>query len=83
MLSAVPKPKPPSSTKATAADKGHVQTAFRLPTELLDGVDALVDEINETRPWPKMTRSDLVRLVLAKAIEERPDWLMGSSGATR
>jgi hypothetical protein len=58
---------------------GHTQTAFRLPDELLEGIDALVEQINETRPWPKMTRSDFVRLVLAKAVEDRPEWLVGDA----
>lgn len=60
---------------------GPIQTAFRLPTELLEGLDALVERVNEHRPWPKMTRSDLVRLVLSKTVEEPPEWLLGAPDA--
>lgn len=71
MLAAVPGPKVPAKPEGTA--EKPVQTAFRLPQELLDGLDDWVAEINKTRPWPKMTRSDLVRLVLSRAVAERPD----------
>lgn len=76
MLAIVSKPK-----TAAPATPGHTQTAFRLPNDLLDGLDALVDEVNRRRPWPKTTRSDLVRMVIAKAIEERPEWLLGQDAA--
>ena len=74
MLAAVPKPKPPQPAKATP---DQVQTAFRLPVELLAGLDALVEEANRRRSWPRMTRSDLVRLALARMVEEQPEWLIG------
>ena len=81
MLATVPKPakpaKPPTNAKAAPPDRGHVQTAFRLPNELLEGLDALVERANEHRPWPKLTRSELVRLVLTHAVEEPPAWLVG------
>lgn len=66
----VPKPKAPPKAPS---DPGLIQTAFRLPPELLERLDAWVDELNESRPWPKMTRSDLVRIVLSRAADERPD----------
>lgn len=74
MLAAVSKPKTSPATKAAPE---QVQTAFRLPTDLLAGLDALVEEVNRRRPWPRTTRSDLVRLVLSRVVEERPEWLMG------
>ncbi len=40
-------------------------------------MDGLVGEINDRREWPKMTRSDLIRLVMGRAIKERPEWLLG------
>ncbi len=51
---------------------------MKLPHHLLQAMDDLVDEINGSREWPKMTRSDLIRLVVGRAIKERPGWLLGS-----
>lgn len=70
MLAAVSKPK----TKASAAEPGLVQTNLRLPPALLEQLDAWVEQLNETRSWPKVTRSDLIRGVLTWAAQERPDW---------
>jgi len=69
MLATVSKP------KTAQAEPGLVQTAFRLPPDLLVELDAVVEEVNAARPWPKMTRSDLVRIALGKMLKERPDWL--------
>lgn len=80
MLATVPRTKPAKQHKAPPADDGGlIQTAFRLPPSIIEGLDGLVEEMNQARPWPKMTRSDLVRMVLAKLIEDRPDWLLGEA----
>lgn len=68
MLATVPKPKTP------AADAGLVQTNLRLPPTLLEQLDVWVEELNQTRTWPRVTRSDLIRGVLIWAAKERPDW---------
>lgn len=73
MLAIVPKPKTP---KPASPEASLTQTAFRLPSDVLDGLDALVTQLNESRPWPKMTRSDLVRIILTKTLEDRPAWLV-------
>lgn len=81
MLAVVPKPtKTAKPTKAASVEPGHTQTAFRLPNELLDQIDAVVEQANQARQWPKMTRSDLVRLVLTRVMTERPDWLVSIEG---
>lgn len=76
MLAVVPRPKkaspPPSPAEPT-------QINLKLSAELLGAVDALVEEANQRRPWPKMTRSDLIRELLSKAVEERPVWLLGDA----
>lgn len=69
MLLAVPKPKP----KPKAAEPGLVQTAFRLPSDLLEALDAWVEELNECRGWPKVTRSDVLRSLLERGLRERPE----------
>lgn len=78
MLTTVPRSKktspPPSPSEPT-------QINLKLSAELLGAVDALVEEVNQRRPWPKMTRSDLIRELLSKAVEERPGWLLGQSDA--
>lgn len=84
MLATVPKPKQsPKQSPKPPAPQGHTQTAFRLPNELLEQLDAIVEAANLAQPWPKMTRSDLVRLVLTKVIEERPDWLPGGTDGSK
>jgi hypothetical protein len=68
MLAIVPKP------KASPAEPTLVQTNLRLPPALIEHLDSWVEELNQGRSWPKMTRSDLIRGVLAWAAKERPDW---------
>lgn len=76
MLAAVPRPKkaPPAPSPAEPT-----QINLKISAELLGAVDALVEEANRRRPWPKMTRSDLIREVLSKAVEDRPAWLLGDA----
>lgn len=76
MLAAVTKPKTKPSKPASVEEPALVQTAFRLPPHLLEGLDAMVQQVNESRPWHKMTRTDMIRLLLTKVIDERPDWLL-------
>jgi hypothetical protein len=54
---------------------------MKLPVELLEAIDDMVEEINENREWPKMTRSDVIRLVMGRAIKERPAWLLGEGSS--
>lgn len=46
---------------------------MRMPDDILAGLDAWVDEMNAGRALGRVTRSDLIRAVLEKAIRERPD----------
>ena len=78
MISFVAKQKPRQQAPAAAPSDAVTQLNMRLPVELLEAMDGLVEEINQRRPWPKMTRSDLIRIVVGKAIEDRPDWLLGT-----
>lgn len=47
---------------------------FRIPERLVDELDAWVEELNRVKRWPKVTRSDLIRGLLAWCVKERPDW---------
>jgi hypothetical protein len=76
MLATVTKPKAKPSKPSVADEPALVQTAFRLPPHLLEGLDGLVEQVNQSRPWHKMTRTDLIRLLLTKVIDEKPDWLL-------
>ena len=52
--------------------KRMVQTAFRLPQELLDKVDAHIEEVNRDDPMQRdMTRSLFVRLALTNTLKEK------------
>jgi hypothetical protein len=77
-LDLVAKTKPRLSPVSAAQPGGPAQLNLKLPHHLLQAMDDLVDEINGSREWPKMTRSDLIRLVVGRAIKERPGWLLGS-----
>lgn len=79
MIASVAKPKPRQHPPAAAQPEAVTQLNMRLPVDLLEAMDGLVEEINQRRPWPKMTRSDLIRIVMGKAIEDRPDWLLGEA----
>lgn len=46
---------------------------MRMPDDILAGLDEWVDDLNRGRALGKVTRSDLIRLVLSRAIETRPD----------
>jgi hypothetical protein len=51
-----------------------VPFTFRIPRSLVGDLDAWVEELNRVKRWPKVTRSDLIRGLLAWCVRERPDW---------
>lgn len=54
-------------------DNETIQFNVRIPRFLLRDMDAWLTSINEGRRVGRVSRSDLVRLVLDKACRERPD----------
>lgn len=58
-----------------------VQLNLRVPSDLIQAIDAWVFEENQAVTWPKMTRSDLIRGVMEWAARERPDWKGGADGS--
>jgi metal-responsive CopG/Arc/MetJ family transcriptional regulator len=50
------------------------QLVVRLPRELLERVDVYAERLREEQPGPAWKRSDVVRLLLARALDdaERP-----------
>ena len=77
MLAIVPRKKP----AAPASPSEPVQINLKMSAELLEAIDGLVEKINRARPWPKMTRSDLIRTVMDRTTREPPDWLLGAPDA--
>jgi hypothetical protein len=53
---------------------GLVQSQFRLPPSLLEGLEKYTEKLNKGREWPKLTRADVVRGVLQWALRHEPDW---------
>ncbi len=43
---------------------------FRMPRGLIDALDERVDALNKGNPWQKINRSDLIRDILTKAMQE-------------
>ena len=68
MLAVVPKAKRP------AVSPGQAQINLKMPEKLLEDIDEWVEEINLSRSWPKVTRSDVIRGVMAQAVRKRIDW---------
>lgn len=58
-----------------AAKDGPVQLNLRVSPDLAEKLDAWVEEINKTRSWPKVTRTDVLRSLLERAVSEKPDWI--------
>ena len=46
------------------------QTAFRLPTSLLDRLDAYAARLRAEQPGIAISRADVVRLLLSRALDE-------------
>jgi hypothetical protein len=50
-----------------------VQINLRISKALLDRVDTRIEKANEKRHWPKLTRSDLIRELLEKYVDDGQD----------
>jgi metal-responsive CopG/Arc/MetJ family transcriptional regulator len=46
------------------------QIVVRLPSSLLGRLDALAEELRRETPGPAWSRSDVVRMLLARALDE-------------
>ncbi|MCC6526088.1 MAG: hypothetical protein IT373_25800 [Polyangiaceae bacterium] len=46
------------------------QTAFRLPTALLERLDGYAERLRAEQPGITITRADVVRLLLTRALDE-------------
>jgi len=60
----------PAPAKPPVAD-GMVSVNLRIPSGLLESIDAKVDAMNAAEPerWPRMTRLDWIRTALAQAVK--------------
>lgn len=46
-----------------------IQVAFRLPSELIETLDAYVADLRKRTPGLSVTRADAVRILLARGLE--------------
>lgn len=59
------------------------QTAFRLPVSLLGRLDHHVEHLRAEQPGMNITRADVVRLLLTRALDELEAAEAGSKASTR
>lgn len=45
------------------------QTAFRLPTELIERLDRYADQLNREQPGTSHSRADVVRILLTRGLD--------------
>jgi hypothetical protein len=69
---------PPTGKRKRPAVSESTKVQFRFSAELLADLDAWTAELNEGKPWPPLTRSDLVRDVLMWAVRTRPNFKGGT-----
>ena len=48
----------------------QTQTAFRLPPDLVAKLDRIADRLSAERPGIPITRADVVRMLLTRAVAE-------------
>ena len=63
--------KPPPEPEG---DGSVVISSFRVPREIVDRFDVWLEEQNEGRRGPKLTRAFLIRGLMDWASETKPDW---------
>lgn len=47
-----------------------IQVAFRLPSELIETLDAYVSDLRKRTPGLSVTRADAVRILLARGLDQ-------------
>lgn len=52
------------------ANQTKAQTTFRLPPELLERLDRLARRLSREQPGLSFTRSDVVRMLLTRALDD-------------
>jgi hypothetical protein len=60
-----------ASKKKPGGGLGSV--TFRPPESVIAAFDEWVDEMNKGRDWPQITRSDVLRNLMAWAARTKPD----------
>lgn len=64
---------PPKTTKAKRVVRrpdGTTQLNVNLPTEVMERLDAWLESLNSKPAGPRWTRTDIVRTVLTRALDE-------------
>ena len=56
--------------KSRKRPQTQTQTAFRLPPDLVAKLDRIADRLSAERPGIPITRADVVRMLLTRAVKE-------------
>jgi Arc/MetJ-type ribon-helix-helix transcriptional regulator len=59
------------------ASQNDYQLALRIPSELLNAIDAEVERVKAERPGARVQRSDVVREALMRAFFSHPERMSG------
>jgi hypothetical protein len=68
----------PKHTTRKPARQEPIQVNIRLSPQQVDDLDEWLELANEARGWPKLTRTDVIRNLLAWGLRERPPWAVGA-----
>jgi hypothetical protein len=67
------KPTPSKAKRSVARPEGTTPLNINLPTAVFERLDAWVERLNAGSDGPRWTRTDLIRTVLVRALNERGD----------
>jgi len=66
-------PTPSKAKRSVARPEGTTPLNINLPTAVFERLDAWVEHLNAGADGPRWTRTDLIRTVLVRALNERGD----------
>lgn len=70
---------PTKPTKTRTANRNEpIQVNVRLSPRQVEALDEWIEQANAERGWPKLTRTDVIRNLLAWGLTERPAWATGT-----
>lgn len=68
-------PTPKRAPRKPPARQEPIQVNVRLAPAQVDELDQWLEKLNAARGWPKLTRTDVIRNLLAWGLAERPEWV--------
>jgi hypothetical protein len=66
--------KPPKRATAPVDEPKTIQVQVRMPKALFDQLNGYVDDLNEKRSYPKLTRTDVILGALDWVIRTNAKW---------